>query len=395
MLEYEDRSQRGVAQLTHDAWGATLAPLDEQLPWLRIRRSLIEEVRANEGEGTVEVTLGLSETASPGVSVGRSSGGLAGELSGRTVRLLGLGRSTRIHGDRLAGLQAEAQGDAGRLIAALIPDASYGARQEAARTLIDGHPARPADLPLSWLDIEAGVLVDPTFASSYAQLRSKSAQLAEHRSIAISPMAPGADEARSWFLVPLPGNLVALELVSAGAHATYCFRVQPRAEFARGSGEPGPLPAVPTTATTRATTTATMPTSLRAAVAEISQALVESRFLREPMALPDEVLRQPDHLRYRLALEAIPSLAAARARFVARIVHRDDASWAAALDDLIAWHGGARDDAAVWPGRSTEEAMVEETELSDDSDPMGVSEGHAEAGPAANSPPPGPTAGGR
>jgi hypothetical protein len=154
-------------------------------------------------------------------------------------------------------------------------------------------------------------------------------------------MEPGGDEARTWFLVPLPGNLVALELVSEGAHATYAFRVGPRADFVEG---------------------ATYPAALQDAVRAVSEALVDSRFLREPMALTDEALAQPRHLRYRLALAAIPTLAAARVRFVARIVHRDDVSWAAALDDLIAWHGSARDEGAAWPGREAQDAMVDEAD---------------------------------
>jgi hypothetical protein len=163
--------------------------------------------------------------------------------------------------------------------------------------------------------------------------------------LAIAPVAPGADEARSWFFVPLPSNLVALELVSEGAHATYFFRVQPRAEHAG---------------------VAATPDALRVAVHGLSEALIDARFLREPMALPEDQLRQPRHLRYRLALSALPSLAAARQRFVGRIVHRDDASWSAAIDDLITWHESARDDAAVWPGRAAQEAMVVDAGAADD-----------------------------
>ena len=173
-------------------------------------------------------------------------------------------------------------------------------------------------------------------------------------SIALAPVEPGGDQARSWFFVALPGNLVALELVSDGAHATYCFRAQSRAEYGGGP-------------TDRA--------AVELAVWEVSEALVDSRFLREPMALPDDALAEPEHLRYRLALPALPSLAAARRRFVARLVHRDDASWAAALDDLIAWHTTARDDAAVWPGRGAQEAMVD---ASADAEPA--------SGPAAGIP---------
>ena len=153
-----------------------------------------------------------------------------------------------------------------------------------------------------------------------------------------SPRPGNPDDARVWFLVGLPGNLVALELVSAGAHATYLFRVTPRAAFDARTADPA---------------------HLAAAVREISEALVDSRFLREPMALPDDRLAEPRYLHYRLAIAALPSLAAARARFVARLVHADPASWAAALDDLIRWHGSERDDAAAWPGRAGMEAQIE------------------------------------
>jgi hypothetical protein len=103
--------------------------------------------------------------------------------------------------------------------------------------------------------------------------------------------------------------------------------------------------------------------------------LVDARFMREPMALPDDQLRQPAQLRYRLALRALPTLAAARQRFVGRIVHRDEASWAAAIDDLIAWHGSARDDLAVWPGRVAEESSV--ADAASDEEP-GAAAGRAE-----------------
>ena len=105
-----------------------------------------------------------------------------------------------------------------------------------------------------------------------------------------------------------------MELVSEGAHATYLFRVVPRAAFT------GTLP----------------PGALEAAVADVSEALIDARFLREPIALPAARLAEPEALRYRLALAALPSLAAARARFVARLVHRDAESWTAALRDVIA-----------------------------------------------------------
>ena len=332
MVEYDDGSDHGVAQLAYHAWGALLVPLDERLPQVRVRRSGIAAVRPDVTGGSVEVEL----AAATGV--------------GSVVRLVRLGASAQIHADRFTALRSGALADAARLVGALIPDASYAARQEAAGVLIDGTPARPGDLPTSWAAIEAGVLVDPTFAGSYGVLRARAGSLAEVRAIAIAPTQPGGDEARSWFLVPLPGNLVALELVSEGAHATYCFRAQSRADAVDGAADPD---------------------AVNDAVRLISEALVDSRFLREPMAITDAALGGPRYLRYRLALAAIPSLAAARNRFVARLVHRDDASWAAALDDLIAWHATVRDDAATWPGRAAQDAMVEEAADGSQAEPPG------------------------
>jgi hypothetical protein len=43
---------------------------------------------------------------------------------------------------------------------------------------------------------------------------------------------------------------------------------------------------------------------------------------------------------------------------VARIVHRSEASWAAAVADLMRWHATARDEAAEWPGRSAQESAI-------------------------------------
>ena len=157
----------------------------------------------------------------------------------------------------------------------------------------------------------------------------------------MSPVDPGGTEPKIWFLIAMPGNLVALELVTAGAHATYFFRVMPRAQY---KGEPPEKLGI----------------AAEKAVRDISEALVDCRFLREPMALPADQLRLPKYLRYRLALAVLPTLAWARARFVARIVHRDPASWSAAVADLIRWHATARDEAAEWPGRTAQESPIAE-----------------------------------
>jgi len=253
--------------------------------------------------------------------------------------LLRLGQGAARHRALLAELPAAAHRDAGAILARIVPDLPSQAAGRAAAALVDGRPASPGDLGEAWDAVERSVLREPSFATSYLALRERAGGVDALRWLALAPERPGApEEHRAWFLVALPGNLVALELVSEGAHATYCFRAAPRAAYGGGVEAGAAL----------------------ATVATISAALIDARYLREPIALPDDQLATPEGIRYRLALRALPSLAAARAAFVGRLVHRDEESWAAALDGIIAWHAACRDDAARWPGRAAQEAAVGE-----------------------------------
>jgi hypothetical protein len=305
----------GVGQFVIHPWGFVVSPVDERISWVHYRRASIGRVNADSpGEVRVE--------GAPG-----------------TLTLRGLGpASTRLH-DTLQKLRDGAFDDAAAFIDELLPDAPFGLRQKAGDLLVDGRPTRPSEFgETGWPLVETAVLSEPTFADSYESLCS-TAGAAAPRWVAMSPEDPGSKNDKIWFLVAMPGNLVALELVTAGSHATYFFRVMPRAQY---RGEPPEKLGI----------------AAEQAVRDISEALVDCRFLREPMALPDDQLRLPKYLRYRLALAVLPSLAWARGRFVARIVHRDPASWSAAVADLIAWHGSARDEAAVWPGRARQESQI-------------------------------------
>jgi hypothetical protein len=310
-----------------------VCPLDERQSWIHYRRSSIARVTdPSPGEVTVEGVPG-------------------------TLTLRGLGpASTRLR-DQLQKLRDGAFADASRFVEDLMPDAPFGLRQKASDALVDGSPVRPQVFGDSgWPIVETAVLAEPTFEESYQSLCATAGEAAP-RWVAMSPEAPGGKDPKIWFLVAMPGNLVALELVSAGAHATYFYRVKPRARY---RGEPPEKLGI----------------AAEQAVRDISEALVDCRFLREPMALPEEQLRLPKYLRYRLALAVLPSLAWARSRFVARIVHKDGATWSAAVADLVKWHSTATDEAAVWPGRSAQEKMV---------DAAGADEQSAEAGSASGS----------
>jgi hypothetical protein len=312
-----DKAAAGVGQLVVVPWGFVVCPLDEGVTWIHFRRASIATVKTP-GPGEVVID------GAPG-----------------TLTLRGLGAAaTRLH-DRLAKLRDGALADAAGFVEQLMPDAPFGVRQKASELLVDGRPTRPQAFGDSgWPIVETAVLGEPKFAESYESL-CKTAGSAAPRWAAMSPEAPGGTEPKIWFLIAMPGNLVALELVSAGAHATYFFRVMPRTAYRGESPDKLGIAA-------------------ERAVRDISEALVDCRFLREPMALPADQLKLPANLRYRLALAVLPSLAMARARFVARVIHRDPAGWSSAVADLIRWHSAARDEAAEWPGRKTQESAISE-----------------------------------
>ena len=305
----------GVGMFVVHGWGFVVSPLDERQGWIHYRRAVITSVAMPE-PGQVAVD------GRPG-----------------TLTLRGLGpASTRLH-DRLQKLRDGAFDDASGFVEQLMPDAPFGVRQKASQLLVDGQPTRPAAFgDAGWPVVEEAVLGEPTFADSYHSLCESAGALAP-RWVAMSPVDPGSSENKIWFLIAMPGNLVALELVSAGAHATYFFRVMPRAEY---RGEPPEKLGI----------------AAEKAVRDVSEALVDIRFLREPMALPADQLRLPKYLRYRLALAVLPTLAWARGRFVARIVHRDPTSGSNAVADLVKWHSTVTDEAAEWPGRTAQEATI-------------------------------------
>ena len=338
----------GVGQLVIQPWGFVVCPLDERLTWIHFRRASIATVKPA-GPGDVAID------GDPG-----------------TLTLRGLGAAaTRMH-DKLAKLRDGAFADAAGFVDQLMTDAPFGVRQKASDLLVDGRPVRPEAFgDTGWPIVETAVLGEPTFAESYQSLCATAGPAAP-RWVAMSPEDPGSEKSKIWFLVAMPGNLVALELVSAGAHATYFFRVMPRAQY---SGEPPEKLGVAADKADR----------------DISEALVDCRFLREPMALPADQLKLPKYLRYRLALAVLPSLAWARSRFVARVVHRDPAGWAAAVADLVRWHSAATDEAAEWPGRTAQEKQV--AAAGGDGGDEDSDAGDADAGAAPSGGPGGPAAG--
>lgn len=278
LVEYRSGDEHGVAQLAYHPWGVALLPLDERRPWRQLRRADIDTVRAEPATGSVSVVA-----------------------RGASFELLGLGFDHERHRARLDGLRQSALADAGAIVARLMPGAPFDARTRAGALLVDGRPVSAAEMGDGWSTVERAVLADPTYAQTYAALRERAG--AGEAWLSLAPVRPSdASEHMSWFFVALPNDLVAFELVSEGSHATYLFRA---------GGAP------------------------QAAVREVSECLIDIRFLREPIYMTDEQLAAPENLRYRFAIAALPSLRAARERFAGRLIHNDEESWQAALDQAI------------------------------------------------------------
>jgi len=303
LVEYTSADDHGVGQLAFHPWGFALAPLDERVPWWLVRRAGIASVKTEQSAGKVRVEVG----GRPG-------------RQGFALELLGLGSGAVRMGQRFAALRDGALSDAAAIVAGLLPDAALHLRQLAGGLLVDGRPISRAELDDGWLPIERAVLTNPTFAASYAALAARVASGAggARSWISLAPLRPtDPTEHASWFLVALPGNLLAFELVSEGAHATYLFRARD---------------------------------SFEAAVFDVSECLIDTRFLRSAIYLTEAALADARNLRQRLAVAALPSLRAARTRFVGRLIHADEDSWARSLDDAIKWNTANRDESAVWPG---------------------------------------------
>ena len=295
-------------------------------------------------------------------------GDVAVEGDPGTLTLRGLGASaTRMH-DTLAKLRDGAFADAAGFVDQLMTDAPFGVRQKASDLLVDGRPVRPEAFgDTGWPIVEPAVLGEPTFAESYQSLCSTAGSAAP-RWVAMSPEDPGSEKSKVWFLVAMPGNLVALELVSAGAHATYFYRVMPRPQY---KGEPPRSsawrPRRPSATSARRWSTAASCAS-RWRCRPTSSSCLSTCATGSPSVLPS---------------------LAGRGAGLSPVSSSDPAAWSAAVADLVRWHSTATDESAEWPGRTAQKQVsAAGGDGDEDSDA-----GDAEGGTAASGGPGGPAAG--
>ncbi|MFN8631587.1 MAG: hypothetical protein U0838_15095 [Chloroflexota bacterium] len=148
LVEYAAGAEAGVAQLVYHDRGAILAPVDERLPWRRVRRADI-------GAVALEPSVG-------GVSIGGAGPSLPPSPDGGpALRLLRLGALATEHAKRWSALRDGAAADAAAIVTGLVPDAPFGARSLASALLLEGRAVGPAQLGEAWPALEAATLGVP------------------------------------------------------------------------------------------------------------------------------------------------------------------------------------------------------------------------------------------
>ena len=83
-------------------------------------------------------------------------------------------------------------------------------------------------------------------------------------------------------------------------------------------------------------------------IQNITRALIEINFRREPIYLSDYDLESTKYAQYRFAIAKIPSLKTLRNQFVGRVIHASQAQWEADVKSLLAFNAENIDDAEKW-----------------------------------------------
>ena len=307
---------------------------------------------------SVPYGIPFGEVASVGFDEDRYSVDLA-TSSGR-VSLLRMGKKTqpclRLLEQRLSDLRKRTA----EALAFLVPALPTLSARRFAQAVQDGVPAQKSALdaisPALWPDLLKAAVGEQALRESIGALaaRCPEGEIAvglketNFRQDAVSegeaegPVAQEAqtqemplppDEAAEkgegpmakrvvWYAFPIysedrtrPGNAVAIEAATRAGRATYLFRIAPPEVYRQASFQE-------------------LQGLARDRIRSVSRALVALGFKREPIYLPDEVIRTGPYARYRLALRLSVPLKATRAAFVGRAIHHQ--GWAAQVDEALA-----------------------------------------------------------
>lgn len=145
-----------------------------------------------------------------------------------------------------------------------------------------------------------------------------------------------------WFLVPIYGateksygNAIVMEAAEptseeSGGKATYFFKIVNRQDY----------PAFKTIEE--------LDTETDKLIKRINRCMLDINFRREPIYLSDERLEEADYVKYKIALQRIPSLLLLRKLYIGRVIHSSPEQWKSDAMDLLRFNLATQDDAIRW-----------------------------------------------
>jgi hypothetical protein len=223
----------------------------------------------------------------------------------------------------------------------LSPAATPAIIRRVARLMKDGKAAKRADIdaisPAFWIALEQK-LASFGLQREYAFLNA----LAQPSHICIGVKRGLMGDLTGdylWFLMPMysldpnaPGNAVALEASTdeGGGKATYFFRIVSRNVY----GTYTDLDALHDV--------------VDGCIQRINRCMLAINFRREPIYLAEERFAEPRYVKYKFAVQRLPSLQALRQRFIGRILHRSPAQWERDVRRLLAFNTRTQDDGVKW-----------------------------------------------
>lgn len=143
-----------------------------------------------------------------------------------------------------------------------------------------------------------------------------------------------------WFLIPIyhndprqPGNAIAMEAAAGdgSGKATYFFRIKPRKVYAQGLKIDEELNE-----------------DIHILVKQLNRAMLAVNFRREPIYLPEERLKEAANLRYKTAVQKLPSLQLLRDLYIGRVIHTNPEQWRNNVLDLLRFNVATINDGEKW-----------------------------------------------
>jgi hypothetical protein len=227
----------------------------------------------------------------------------------------------------------------------ILPETDSSSLRRLAVLMRDGKAARRIDIdainPRVWYSLEKKMCQSGS-GEAYAFLKDLAQQ--ERISIGIKRGLVGDLTGEYiWFLMPIygagskPGNAIAMEAANldeeTDGKATYFFRIVDRKDYAKKSIQE-------------------IDQAADAVMRTLNRCMLDINFRREPIYLQDEKLDEPAYIKYKIALQRIPSLKLLRDMYIGRVIHTSQEKWSNDVRDLLNFNVETLDSSIKWTGSS-------------------------------------------